>query len=94
MTVRYFSSHLCLFVLNSLFLSQRLSPSLSFGLPLASARALSAAWEDSGVSVTIGWEWCTNTIHLLAGVQIGADRRRVGRTVRRAPEEPSGGNAG
>lgn len=60
-TVRYSSSYLYLSVLSSL--SPSASPLLSFScrLSLASARAPSAAWEDSGVSVTIGWEWCTNT---------------------------------
>lgn len=46
-----------------------LSFSHSFSHPLAASRSresMSVGWEDSSVSVTIGWEWCTNTIHLLS----------------------------
>lgn len=70
-TVRY-SPHL-----PSLF---PLHHSSSLSLFLASATARRLDWEDSGVSVTIGWEWCTNTIHLLSGVPAW----RVGRTVKKS----------
>lgn len=73
-TVRYFSS-LVPFP-PSLFIPLSLCLSLS-----CFRESVWLDWENSGVSVTTEWEWCTNTIHLLTGVPSGArtDAQRVGK---------------